>query len=60
MSFFLLYPAVAFLAMFVVLVMMLMLKYGQTLMNLCQRTDNVPEDQEEFEGKSYDQPVSYA
>lgn len=58
MSFFLLYPAVAFLAMFVVLVIMLMLKYGQKLMDVSRRT--VPEDEDEFQGKSYDQPVSYA
>lgn len=52
------YPAVAFLAMFVVLVIMLMLKYGQKLMDSSRRT--VPEDEDEFQGKSYDQPVSYA
>ena len=58
MSFFLMYPAVAFLAMFVVLVIMLMLKYGQKLMDSSRRT--VPQDEDEFQGKGYEQPVSYA
>ena len=52
------YPAVAFLAMFVVLVIMLMLKYGQKLMDSSRRT--VPQDEDEFQGKGYEQPVSYA
>jgi len=57
MSLFIAYPAVAFLAMFVVLVIMLILKYGPEYLNLRNYTLARRERQA---GQSYSQPVQLA
>ncbi|XP_058120775.1 uncharacterized protein LOC131287301 [Anopheles ziemanni] len=51
------YPAVAMLAMFIVLVIMLILRYGAQLCRL--RHHALPDDQD-LRDKAYDQKVSYA
>jgi hypothetical protein len=58
MSVFLLYPAVAFLAMFVVLVIMLILKYGPEYLNL--RNYTLTRRRNLQGGTSYAQPVQNA
>lgn len=61
MTVFILYPAVAFLAMFVVLVIMLILRYG----GRCMRHEALPdrdlgEFDEPWKSKGYDHSISYA
>ncbi|KFB45047.1 CG43781, isoform A [Anopheles sinensis] len=51
------YPAVAMLAMFIVLVIMLILRYGAQLCRL--RHHALPDDQD-LRDQAYDQKVSYA
>lgn len=57
---FLLFPCVAAVAMFVVLVIMLILKYGPRYLNLRNYTFNRADDDQEWGQKAYSQPVSNA
>lgn len=53
-----LYPGVIFLAMFVMIVIMLILLFGSRWLKL--RHVTFSEREKEWEGKAYEQPVSYA
>jgi len=57
---FLLFPFVALVAMFVVLVIMLVLKHGPRYLNLRNYTFNRGNDDQEWGEKAYSQPVSNA
>lgn len=58
MAFIVMYPAVALLAMFIVGVIIVMLRYGPVICGL--RHHALPDDKEWEEDKAYDQKVSYA
>lgn len=57
MSFIILYPAVAALALFIVGVIIIMLRYGHRLCGL--RHHALPEN-EEYRERAYDHEISYA
>lgn len=57
MVFIMIYPAVAMLAMFIVLVIMLILKFGDRWCGL--RHSALP-DEKDWEEKAFEQKVSYA
>jgi hypothetical protein len=54
------WPAIAFLSLFVVLVIMLILRYGSKWLNLRHITFSDQPTQKQWEEKGYAQPVSYA
>lgn len=58
MVFIVLYPAVALLAMFIVGVIIIILRFGPVLCGL--RHTALPDIQEWEDGKTYDQRVSFA
>lgn len=58
---FLMFPFVAFVAMLVVIVIMVILKYGHRFLNLRNYTiDRDNEEDQQWSGKAYSQPVSNA
>ena len=59
MTIFILYPAVAMLAMLMVLVIMLILKYGHRWLGL-RHTALPDRERSDHDTKGYDHPVSYA
>lgn len=54
------FPFVAFVAMLVVGVIMFILKYGPRYLNLRNYTLDRDNDEQEWNGKAYSQPVSNA
>lgn len=58
--YFVMWPGVAFLAMFVLLVIMLILRFGSKWLKLRHVTYSEPPVEKDWGGKSYDQPVSFA
>jgi hypothetical protein len=57
---FLAFPFVAFVAMLVVGVIMFVLKYGPKYLNLRNYTFNRDDEEQQWSGKAYSQPVSNA
>ena len=58
MAFIILYPVVAALALFIVGVIMVMLRYGPQLCGL--RHHALPDNHHQWREKSYDHEISYA
>ncbi|XP_053675141.1 uncharacterized protein LOC128725427 [Anopheles nili] len=57
MAWLIVYPAVAMLAMFIVLVIMVILRFGA---QLCQLRHHALPDEQDLQDQAYDQKVSYA
>lgn len=57
MVFIALYPAIALLAMFIVLVIMILLRHGP---KICKVRHHTLPDEKEWEEKTFDHAVSYA
>ncbi|XP_037908330.1 uncharacterized protein LOC119649966 [Hermetia illucens] len=57
MVFIAMYPAVAALAMFIVLIIMILLRWGP---KICKVRHHALPDDHEWDEKTYSQPISYA